>query len=212
MTFRKCFTLAALVGALMVGTNSARADFNYTSTTTPSPNTFGSSTISFTPGANVSPLTTPTSVSLGGVVDVSTATAPGDSTTINYSIKVTITNSITTGPGTNAIGTLTIPGTLTVTSNNTGQFNGSNSFGVSSVTALIGGVTYTIDTLSFTPPTPNGTNGAFGARITSTVITGVPEPASMVMLGSGLIGVIGVGLRRNKGRVGARSAPPSPRE
>jgi len=215
MTFRRCFALAAILGALMVGTNTARADFNYVASPQPTPNTFGGSTITFIAGSGNSLNTAGTIVQIGSVMDTSTAASPGDSTTINFVIRVAIVNSVSTGPGTNATGTITVSGSLTVTGNTSSSLSGYVANFTTPAAVPIGGVNYSITNFLFSAPTPNGTNGAFSASVGSTVIGGVPEPASVVMLGSGLVGIVGVGLRRRlRGRPGARSAPSAhpPRE
>jgi len=210
MTFRRCFALAAILGALMVGTNTARADFNYVASPQPTPNTFGGSTITFIAGSNTTPLNTSgTLVQIGSVMDTSSSAASGDSTTINFTIRVAITNSITTGPGTNSTGTITVSGSLTVTGNTSSSLSGYVANFTTPAPLNIGGVTYSITNFLFSAPTPNGSNGAFSASVGAAVV-GVPEPASVVMLGSGLIGIVGVGMRRRlRGRPGARSAPSS---
>jgi len=128
-------------------------------------------------------------------VYVSTPVGVTDKSTWSFTEIITVTNqSVSLGPP-NATGTFTE--TAQYVMNVTG---GTGNAQISSV-ALTGPTSITIGANSFSINTPtqtqvqvnNATPGAVGANITS-----IPEPASVVMLGVGLVGVAGLGLRRMK--------------
>jgi hypothetical protein len=215
-------TALALVG-LLAATPRAEADYTYTAslvinsvtgsggviTNTPATGaTFASTngttvTLSniISPGAFV--VGDPLSANVGNVA-VTTTSRVADSFAVNYTINGTLTEPLG-GPNLTAstTGTMTFSNILfngtsfsgTVVNQYTGPFMVGPGF-------LPGAVFFisvpTAQNGMFGPPTigvPVGGqgNGNLGALITSSVI---PEPSSAVMLGLGLVGVAGIGLRR----------------
>jgi hypothetical protein len=108
-------------------------------------------------------------------VETVASTLSGTST---YNVSVVLSSTTTAGPPTSV-------GTTSVTSNGT-------VFGAAT------GAGFTISYTGYSAPSPGGQPGTVGFNLAPIPPSGVPEPASVVMLGSGLVGVIGLGLRRKK--------------
>jgi len=200
------FTLAALTGALVVATGTAQAGYSFVTTPTPTTTPFTNPTppnsiLSLTGTSGGLPGQTLNGAGFANISDVAlSSTSPPsatDTATIPISIAVAITNA--PSPGTNGTGTITVTGSITFTRSDTG--NEISFFTLGSILnngANIGNVNYTLSNVSYTPPTVNVGTTNISALITPTPSGIVPEPASMVMLGSGLVGVIGLALRRAK--------------
>jgi hypothetical protein len=200
----------ALAVAVLVGTSdNAAASYSYTTsysiisvsgggtsgtTTGGVTATVGGTTLSLlniTSPSFVVPSTN--TVNIGDVaVTTTTGSAPGDTFTVTYADTITLVN--TPPPGSAQTGAFVLVGTLTLSGVTTGSGVITNVFlPPTSESGPFGGLFFSGAALNFASPTVNGGRGSLGGILTA---TGVPTPASLVMLGLGLGGVGLVRLRK----------------
>jgi hypothetical protein len=183
--------LAALVAAMLFAAGaSSQAAYTLTASgLNPTSATFGGTTFNYTA---INPAGQTGSVASNfNVIDVaaSSITAPpaSDSGSVTLSENFSLT-------GTSGTESFTLTGTFVLSSGSTGGIVSSY---VGTITNLTGSG-YTVLFAGYAPPSPGSAGtGPTDGNVSITIIpTSVPEPASIAMLGLGLVSVGGLALRR----------------
>jgi hypothetical protein len=192
--------LAGLVAAMLLAAGaSSQASYILTANSlTATPASLGGTSFTFAEsGGGVQSGSSPSNFNVIDVGVSSTTVAPASDTGF---IMVTETFTLT---GTSGTETFTLNGTLDLLSGNSGgvvtTFTGSTT-----VNTITGGSGYVVGFAGYAPPSPGSgglgaTTGNVSIVVSPNAVT-VPEPASVAMLGLGMVGIGGVAFRRRKSR------------
>jgi len=199
MKLRLTATLAVVVASLLA--TEARANFDYTTVINPPAGgtaTFGTSSSVVFGNVSKTNLNGSQNINIADVSILSTKLAPPtDSGSVAFTDTITITDP--SGGGTT--GTFTVSGTLNVTRADTG--GELSSLTVSSISGpiVLNGTTYSLDGISYAPPTINSGNGTPpDGNISALLTVAVPEPASIALVSLGGLGMIALARRSRKAK------------